>query len=289
MAINFETLKYNLEKLDIDLNRKKEIIQEVESLQKEVNDLELMSERISTDKSRLYTLLNRTSEDLEEAMRQLEIEKGKSERLLLNILPAPIADRLKQKEEIIADIFPEVSLLFADIVDFTPLSTQLSPENLVLMLNEVFSRIDGLTEKHKLEKIKTIGDAYMVAAGLPVPRSDHAAAIADMALDIRDTFSRYKKPNGETFSMRIGIHTGPVIAGIIGKKKFIYDLWGDTVNTASRMESNGVKGKIQTTPEICNKLKESYIFRKRGIIDVKGKGKMTTYFLIDRKYPGEKE
>ena len=286
MAINFDKLKFHLERLDIDLDLKKQITQDIESLQKEVSDLELMSERISKDKSILYTLLNRTSEDLEEAMRQLEIEKGKSEQLLLNILPAPIAERLKSKVEIIADIFPEVSLMFADIVNFTPMSAQLSPSDLVVMLNEIFSEIDELSEKHKLEKIKTIGDAYMVAAGLPIPRNDHAEVIAEMTLDTRDMIRRFKRPTGEPLYLRIGIHTGPVVAGIIGKKKFIYDLWGDTVNTASRMESNGIQGEIQASEEIFNKLKKEYNFRKRGIIEVKGKGKMMTYFLIDRKYPG---
>jgi class 3 adenylate cyclase len=286
MGVIFDKLIFCLEDLDIDPNQKMALRLEIERIQRDYRDLEFRLERISRDKSTLYTLLNRTSEDLEEAMRQLEIEKGKSERLLLNILPASIADRLKQNEDIIADIFPEVSLLFADIVDFTPMSTQLSPDNLVLMLNGVFSKMDELTEKHKLEKIKTIGDAYMVAGGLPIPRSDHAEAIADMALDIRGIIRQFERPTGEPLSMRIGIHTGPVVAGIIGKKKFIYDMWGDTVNTASRMESNGVKGEIQASTEVYHKLKEAYIFENRGIIDVKGKGKMATYLLIGRKYTG---
>lgn len=281
--INFDRLKLNLEALDIDRRLKRELILEFENVQKEVRELEYFFERLTKDKSKLYTLLNRTSEDLEEAMRQLEIEKGRSEKLLLNILPVPIADRLKSNEDIIADIFPEVSLMFADIVDFTPMSTQLSPSDLVIMLNEVFSRMDELTEKYKLEKIKTIGDAYMVAAGLPVSRSDHAEAIADMALETRDMIRHFKRPTGESLNMRIGIHTGPVVAGIIGKKKFIYDLWGDTVNTASRMESYGVSDEIQATKEIYNKLKDTYSFRKRGIIEVKGKGSMLTYFLSGKK------
>jgi adenylate cyclase len=283
MAINLDKLKFSLEGLDIELDCKMEMLHAVDGIQKEIRDLEFKYERISRDKSTLYTLLNRTTEDLEEAMRQLEIEKGKSERLLLNILPSAIADQLKLKEDIIADIFPEVSLLFADIVNFTPMSSQLSPGDLIIMLNEVFSAIDELAEKHKLEKIKTIGDAYMVVGGLPTPRPDHAEAIADMALDIQNIISNFKRVNGDPLSMRIGIHTGPVVAGIIGKKKFSYDLWGDTVNTASRMESHSLSGEIQATAETYEKLKGKYTFEKRGMIDVKGKGEMMTYFLKSRK------
>jgi len=283
MGINIDHFKLNLESLDIDQDRKEELLREFQMVQKEVAEMELLYERLTKDKSTLYTLLNRTSEDLEKALRQLELEKERSEKLLLNILPGPIAERLKSNEDIIADIFPEVSLMFTDIVDFTPMSTQLSPSELVIMLNEVFSNMDDLTEKYELEKIKTIGDAYMVAAGLPVSRPDHARAIADMAIETRAMVNQFRRPSGEPLSVRIGIHTGPVVAGIIGKKKFIYDLWGDSVNTASRMESSGVKDEIQVTREIFNKLKEKYNFRKRGVIDVKGKGEMTTYFLIDKR------
>ncbi len=284
MALILDNLKISLEGMDIDLDKKMEIIRMVEVFQKEIRDLEYKYERISSDKSTLYTLLNRTTEDLEEAMKQIDIEREKSEHLLLNILPQAIVEQLKLKEDIIADIFPEVSLLFADIVNFTPMSSQLSPDDLIIMLNDVFSTLDELAEKHKLEKIKTIGDAYMVVGGLPTPREDHAEAIADMALDIKEVIGNFKRLNGDPLSMRIGIHTGPVVAGIIGKKKFSYDLWGDTVNTASRMESHSVCGEIQATGETYKKLKEKYYFEKRGIIDVKGKGEMITYFLKNRKF-----
>lgn len=283
MAISLNKLKSKLEGLEIGSVQKNELLHEIEKYQQEVADLEFQHKRISGDKSSLYTLLNRITEDLEEAMKQLEIEKEKSEHLLLNILPAAIAEQLKFKEDIIADIFPEATLLFADIVDFTPISTQLPAEKLVVMLNDVFSAIDELAEKHNLEKIKTIGDAYMVAGGLPIPRKDHAEAIADMALDIMGMIGQFKRQSGEAFSMRIGIHSGPVIAGIIGKKKFSYDLWGDTVNTASRMESHGVEDKIQATGETFNRLKDKYDFVTRGIIQVKGKGDMMTYFLVAKK------
>jgi len=214
---------------------------------------------------------------------QRERLRVQSEVLLLNILPRPIAERLKRGEQVIADDFPEVSVLFADIVNFTPLSATMSPKELVLLLNRVFSEIDQLADKHGLEKIKTIGDAYMVVGGLPVPRPDHAEVIAEMALDIREAISHYTSQNGETLSMRIGIHTGPVIAGIIGYRKFSYDLWGDTVNTASRMESHGLGKTIQATEAAFERLKEKYIFEKRGSILVKGKGEMVTYFLVGRK------
>ncbi|HYK88307.1 MAG TPA: adenylate/guanylate cyclase domain-containing protein [Acidobacteriota bacterium] len=226
---------------------------------------------------------NEAHRALQESLEQLRIEQEKSERLLLNILPKAIADRLKQGQATIADSFPEVTILFADLVGFTSLSSRIQPAELVRVLNEIFSTFDRLVEKHGLEKIKTIGDSYMVGAGLPIPRADHAEAIAEMALDILEEMSRFSKINGSQLSMRMGINTGPVVAGVIGTKKFIYDLWGDTVNTASRMESSGVASCIQVTETTYQKLKEKYILLKRGSIDVKGKGEMTTYLLAGRK------
>ena len=213
---------------------------------------------------------------------ELQAEKEKSEHLLLNILPQPIAHRLKQQESTIADHFAEVTVLFADIVDFTRLSTELSPQALVGMLNEIFSTFDGLAEKHGLEKIKTIGDAYMVVGGLPEHRDDHAKAIAAMALDMQMAINALGQHHERPFTMRIGINTGPVIAGVIGKKKFIYDLWGDTVNIASRMESSGIAGEIQVTRSTYEALKTGYKLDLRGEIAVKGKGMMETYLLRDR-------
>jgi len=213
---------------------------------------------------------------------QLQIEQEKSERLLLNILPKPIADRLKQGQSVIADSFTEVTVLFADIVDFTRLSAQMSPTELVVLLNEIFSTFDRLAEQHGLEKIKTIGDAYMVVGGLPTPRPDHAEAIAEMALDMQRAI-QFKVENGEPLRIRIGIHTGPVVAGVIGTRKFSYDLWGDTVNTASRMESHGLSGGIQVTATTHERLRDKYLFKKRGMIQVKSKGEMMTYLLLSRK------
>jgi len=212
----------------------------------------------------------------EEALRY---QQEQTERLLLNILPQPIAERLRREQTTIADSFTEATVLFADIVGFTELSANIPPVELVEMLNEIFSTFDYLTEDHGLEKIKTIGDAYMVVGGLPIPREDHAAAIAEMALDMRIELSRFNRETGLNVQLRVGINTGPVIAGVIGIKKFIYDLWGDTVNTASRMESHGVVGEIQVTTATYELLKGKYLFQERGNIQIKGKGEMTTYLL----------
>lgn len=225
----------------------------------------------------------RQAEQLQHAFNQLAIEQAKSERLLLNILPAAIAQRLKQNTALIADSFPAVTVLFADIVGFTKLAERISASEVVQMLNEIFSAFDRLAVSHKLEKIKTIGDAYMVVGGLPVSRPDHAEAIAEMALNMQDEIGRFNAEHRESFSMRIGIHSGPVVAGVIGANKFVYDLWGDTVNVASRMESHGIPGAIQVSESTYNRLRDKYIFIQRGSIRVKGKGDMTTYLLTSRK------
>jgi class 3 adenylate cyclase len=199
---------------------------------------------------------------------------------LLNILPKPVADRLKQSPEVIAERFEAVTVLFADIVGFTTLSAQVSPEELVRLLNDIFSCFDGLADKYGLEKIKTIGDAYMAVAGLPMPRPNHAAAAADMALEMQREIAT--QAEGQ-LQARIGMHTGPVVAGVIGKKKFSYDLWGDTVNTASRMESHSIPGQIQVTQATYEFLQGAFLFEARGKIQVKGKGELTTYLLIDKQ------
>jgi len=206
-----------------------------------------------------------------------------SERLLLNILPYPIAQRLKQEPEMIADEFSEVTIMFADIVNFTPLSQQITPKSLVSILSEIFSTIDTIADKHGLEKIKTIGDAYMAVAGLPKHREDHAEAVAEMTLEMLENLEKLEVWRENDLAFRIGVNTGPVVAGVIGKKKFIYDLWGDAVNTASRMESHGKPGEIQVTRATYEKLKHKYILESRGVITVKGKGEMETYLLVGRK------
>ncbi len=212
----------------------------------------------------------------------LESEKNKSEQLLLNVLPEAIAKRLKENPQTIADSFTEVTILFADIVGFTCLSGKLPPQELVDMLNQIFSAFDLLAEKHNLEKIKTIGDAYMVVGGLPYPRKDHAAAIANMALDMQQEISRLNHVINQKFAMRIGINSGEVVAGVIGRRKFIYDLWGDAVNTASRMESQGLPNKIQVSESTYQLLKDVYTFEPRGEVEIKGKGRMATYLLTGK-------
>ncbi len=225
--------------------------------------------------------------DQEQAfLQQLQAEQAKSEQLLLNILPKPIADRLKQGEHTIADNFSEVTVLFADIVNFTEFSADLAPRELVQLLNKIFSAFDELAEQHNLEKIKTIGDAYLVVGGLPTPRDDHAEAIADMALDMQNVMKTLQADLAHkhcSLNIRIGINTGPVGAGVIGTTKFAYDIWGDTVNTASRMESLGQPGHIQVSATTHQRLTQKYTFQERGSIDVKGKGEMTTYFLLGRQ------
>ena len=224
----------------------------------------------------------RTRRALGQEHRLLLAEQERSERLLLNVLPGPIADRLKQGEEVIADDFPEVTVLFADLVDFTRRSRDTTPERVVEVLDDLFSALDALAERHGLEKIKTVGDAYMVVGGLPEPRPDHARAVADMALDLRQEVARHLDPGGEPLAVRVGIDTGPVVAGVIGRRKFSYDLWGDTVNTASRMESNGVPGCIQVTERTYRRLRDGFRLERRGPIQVKGEGEMTTWFLVGR-------
>jgi len=214
------------------------------------------------------------------AEERLRYEQAQSERLLLNILPSSIAERLKDKEETIADYFPDVTVLFADLVGFTEIAANTEAVELVQLLNGIFSAFDALTEYHQLEKIKTIGDAYMVVGGLPQHRDDHAAAIANMAIDMLLAVAEYNRIHNSHLSMRIGINTGAVVAGVIGTKKFIYDLWGDTVNTASRMESQGLPGCIQVTSQTYEVLKDLYTFEYRGTMKIKGKGDMPTYFLL---------
>jgi class 3 adenylate cyclase/sensor domain CHASE-containing protein len=213
----------------------------------------------------------------------LEQEKGKSERLLHNVLPDAIASRLKENSGVIAESYAEVTILFADIVDFTTMSTQVSPEHLVNMLNEVFSAFDELAEKHGLEKIKTIGDAYMVVGGLPEKRQDHAEAVARMALEMLAVLEKISRSRGQRLEVRIGINTGPVVAGVIGTKKFLYDLWGDTVNTASRMESSGTPGCIQVTESTSQRLRDSFYVESLGERDIKGKGRIPVFLLLDEK------
>jgi len=213
------------------------------------------------------------------AEERLDLAHQRSEDLLLNILPPSIAGRLKAASGTIADGFAEVTVLFADIVGFTTLSAHRPPARIVELLNELFCHFDDLADRLGLEKIKTIGDCYMVASGLPEPRTDHAAAIAEMALQMLRVVRELAVRHGEALDVRIGIHSGPVVAGVIGKRKFVYDLWGDTVNTASRMESHGLPGAIQVSGDCRRLLDGKFKLSLRGEIEVKGKGRMETWLL----------
>jgi adenylate cyclase len=213
-------------------------------------------------------------------------EHQRSEALLANILPATIAARLKSRtNQVIADQYDEASILFADMAGFTARTSDTSPDELVQFLNRVFSDFDRLVESHGLEKIKTSGDAYMVVSGVPLPRPDHVQALAALALNMRDAAADLRDLQERSVPIRIGIASGPVVAGVVGTRKFFYDVWGDAVNVASRMESTGALGKIQVSQEAYERLKGDFVLEERGQIDVKGKGRMLTWFLIGRRAP----
>jgi len=221
-----------------------------------------------------------------EAELLLAAEKDRSERLLLNILPEPIAERLKKSDgEVIADRLDQVSVMFADLVGFTPYARNREPAAVVNTLNDLFSRFDGRVDTLGLEKIKTVGDAYMVIAGAPTVRPDHLEALASLALDLVDEVGRYRDPNGDSFSVRIGLHVGPVVTGVIGTRKMAYDVWGDTVNVASRLESTSLPNRIHVSPQVVRDLSERFIFEARGLTDIKGVGPMPTHFLVGKKVP----
>jgi adenylate cyclase len=227
-----------------------------------------------------FTILASFAHQRNVALTALRAEQEKSEVLLLNILPSAIAERLKAAAQPIADHFAAASIVFADVVDFTPLAQRLPPAEMVGMLDQLFSRFDALVERHGLEKIKTIGDCYMAAAGVPSADPDHAPKAARLALDMRNELAVSDQVGLPGLELRIGINSGPVVAGVIGTKRFLYDLWGDAVNTASRMESHGTPGEIQITRATYELLKDEFVCRRRGTIDVKGKGEMETWYLV---------
>jgi adenylate cyclase len=257
----------------------RESLQYGKDLERKVQELEASRETIVHQ-----------SEELRHLYEKLVREQQVTERLLLNVLPSPIAERLKLRSdliatgppEIIADRFEEVSVLFADLVQFTRFSPALSPEGLVALLNEIFADFDDIADNRGLEKIKTIGDAYMAAAGLPVPAADHAARAAHMALDMMDFLNGLNERSGYGLQLRVGIHSGAVVAGVIGRRKFIYDLWGETVNIASRMESHGLAGRIQITEATRQRLGRPFLLEARGTINAKGIGELRTWFVAGR-------
>ncbi|MBF0119398.1 MAG: hypothetical protein HQK79_11225 [Desulfobacterales bacterium] len=228
-------------------------------------------------------LLKSANYELEIAHKHLQNEKEKSEQLLLNILPYPIAEKLKSTSGTIAQELSNVTILFADIVGFTSLASKISAKDLVELLNEIFTCFDRLTGQYDVEKIKTIGDAYFVAGGIPTSSENDAKNIADMALAMKQEMQSMITCSKYSLKIRIGIHKGTVVAGVIGEKKFTYDVWGDTVNTASRMESHGIPDRIHVSEQVYEALNNMYIFQERGFIEIKGKGKMKTFFLEGKK------
>jgi adenylate cyclase len=233
----------------------------------------------SLEKKRLRDIDQGRIVELQREKELLNLEQMKSDKLMLNILPKPIADRLKRGESNIAGNYPEVTVLFSDLVGFTKMSSQKSAGDLVKLLNDLFSRFDRRAENLGLEKIKTIGDAYMAVGGLPIPRSDHGDICAEMALGMFDDLVEFNKQYDADLAMRIGLNTGPVVAGVIGFTKFSYDLWGNTVNTASRMESTSISGRIQMSTSTRDSLSSAFIIEERELMECKGLGLIMTYFL----------
>lgn len=249
------------------------IVRQNRTLQKKLDRIERKLEGVEM-------LRQQNSNLMRSLMAELDEERAESERLLLNILPAPIAQRLKGEPGVIADGFDEASVLFADIVGFTPLAATLSAQELVEWLNGVYSTVDTLVQVHDVEKIRTIGDGYMVAAGVPFPMGDHAVAITRLAIDMRAYFRELPQVHGHHVEFRIGISSGPLVGGVIGTYKFQYDIWGDTVNTAARMESHGVPGRIHISATTHDLIKDHFVCEPRGVIEVKGKGELETWFVV---------
>lgn len=281
-------------KLAVRVNNLVEVVQvmsqgnlKLRSEDKGSDELGILSNAINDMAGKLDQAIHEAeirTEEAQEQANELDIQRAHSEKLLNNILPVLIADRLKKGESNIAETFPEVSVLFADIVGFTELSMEISPRQLVNLLNDVFGRFDELTMEHQLEKIKTIGDCYMVVGGVPNPSSTHCQQVANFAIDALNALESYNLRTGRKLQMRVGMHTGTVVAGIVGKQKYSYDLWGDVVNTASRMENASLPGKIHVTEAVRIRLSDDFNFESRGPIELKGKGTLETFFLAGKKH-----
>ena len=232
--------------------------------------------RLDANVREMEGMYDATSKLLSKLTQELDEERLRSHELLLNILPQPIIDRLEAGETNIADHFPQVTVLFSDLVGFTAISSNLDARTLVTELNRLFSRFDDLCAQMGVEKIKTIGDAYLVACGLPGTATDHVVAVADLALAMVDVVEE------TDWKIRIGVHTGPVVAGVIGARKFAYDVWGDTVNLASRLETSSEPNRVHVSEAVAGQLQGMFAFERRGAVDLKGKGATTTYFLVRR-------
>lgn len=243
----------------------------------------MLAANVSVGGTIVFTLLAVFARQRRDALAALREEEAKAQNLLLNILPRSIAERLKVETRTIADQFSSASILFADVVDFTPLAERLPPAEVVTLLDRLFSHFDELAERYGVEKIKTIGDSYMVAAGVPSPRPDHARALALMALDMHAAMRSVDEIGHLGLELRVGINSGPVVAGVIGRKRFLYDLWGDAVNIASRMESHGRSGRIQISRDTKELLGDEFACEPRGPIPVKGKGEIEAWYLVGRR------
>jgi class 3 adenylate cyclase len=250
-----------------------------EDLQKENRALARRLARLDTNVRQMEEMQDSTSKLLSSVMRELDEERARSHSLLLNILPQAIIDRLDAGEETIADRYDSVTVLFSDLVGFTAISSDLDPQQLVTELNRLFSEFDALCERCEVEKIKTIGDAYLAVGGLPGTREDHAAAVAELALGMVEAVARLNASSGRDWKIRVGIHTGPAVAGVIGTRKFVYDVWGDTVNVASRLESSSEPNAIHVSEPVADELRGSYDLEPRGVVELKGKGETKTYRL----------
>ncbi|MCZ0731138.1 adenylate/guanylate cyclase domain-containing protein [Mycolicibacterium iranicum] len=225
-----------------------------------------------------------TLREIDRAEAAMEAEYERSERLLANILPATIADRLKEPTRtVIADKYEDASILFADIAGYTKRASDTAPAELVRFLDRLYTDLDALVDRHGLEKVKTSGDSYMVVSGVPIPRADHIEALARLALDMAEAVAGLKDPQGRDVPLRIGMATGPVVAGVVGAKKFFYDVWGDAVNVAARMETTDVEGRIQVPDNVYQRLRHAFEFEERGVVDVKGKGPMHTWYLVGQR------
>ncbi len=251
-------------------------------LEREHRTLQKRYDRLQRKLSSMEVLQQQNSHVLQALMQDLESERLESERLLLNILPDSIARRLKENQGPISDEYQNATIMFADIVGFTKLSQQLEANQIVSWLNETYSKFDELTNQFNVEKIRTIGDNYMVAAGVPVPREDHAVVIAELALQMRDYIQALPLIGGQRVNFRIGINSGAVIGGVIGTHKFQYDIWGDAVNLASRMESHGEPGRIQISDTTYQLIKDYFVCEPRGQVKVKGHADLTCWFIEDR-------